>query len=48
MVDQLLLLFGYGAAALFILIREFQRHDKQHRRKAVLHLHRQARLQPKT
>lgn len=40
-------MYAVGAAALFILIREFQRHDKKHRRKAVLHLHREKRLQAK-
>jgi Ca2+-transporting ATPase len=32
-------LYALGAAALFIAIREFQRHNKQHSRKAVLSLH---------
>jgi Ca2+-transporting ATPase len=41
-------LYALGAAALFIGIREFQRHDKKHRRKAVLHLHREKRLTAKS
>jgi P-type Ca2+ transporter type 2C len=34
-------LTALGAAALFIAIREFQRHEQKHTRKAVLELHRQ-------
>ena len=34
-------LAALGAAALFVAIREFQRHEKKHTRKAVLELHRQ-------
>jgi Ca2+-transporting ATPase len=33
-------LFAIGAAALFLAIREFQRHNKKHHRKVVLDLHR--------
>jgi Ca2+-transporting ATPase len=33
-------LYALGAAAVFILIREFQRHNRKHHRKAVLELHR--------
>jgi Ca2+-transporting ATPase len=33
-------LYALGAAALFILIREFQRHNRKHHRKVVLELHR--------
>jgi Ca2+-transporting ATPase len=40
-------LFAIGAAALFIAIREFQRHNKKHSRKAVLDLHRTHRLRLK-
>jgi Ca2+-transporting ATPase len=40
-------LFALGAAALFIIIREFQRHSTKHNRKAVLELHRTHRLRIK-
>jgi Ca2+-transporting ATPase len=33
--------YALGAAALFVLIREFQRHNRKHSRQAVLELHRQ-------
>ncbi|HSX16688.1 MAG TPA: cation-transporting P-type ATPase [Patescibacteria group bacterium] len=36
-------LYAFGAAALFIAIREFQRFSKKHSRKAVLTLHRELR-----
>ncbi|HEX9153562.1 MAG TPA: cation-transporting P-type ATPase, partial [Candidatus Saccharimonadales bacterium] len=32
--------YALGAAAIFLLIREFQRHNKKHHRKAVIELHR--------
>jgi Ca2+-transporting ATPase len=38
-------LYALGAAALFIGIREFHRHDTKHKRKAVVALHRHHRLQ---
>ena len=38
-------LFALAAAAIFILIREFQRHNRKHHRKVVLDLHNQVKAQ---
>jgi P-type Ca2+ transporter type 2C len=41
-------LYAIAAALLFIAIREFQRHNKKHHRKAVLELHRKVYSQSRT
>jgi Ca2+-transporting ATPase len=41
-------LYAFGAAGIFLVIREFQRHNRKHHRKAVIELHRRVNVATRT